>query len=83
MATDKGVTIETVVYVECVDVNDNIPLVRLSPAPYPGVICEDLQRKFNDTIFLDENELTGVTIEDGQNGNEGRKQWGKYVMTAQ
>lgn len=71
MATEKGVSIETTVYIECVDVNDNIPLVRLSPAPYPGVICENLQRKFNDTAFLEENDLEGVIIEDGKGGNEG------------
>ena len=72
IATESGIMIDTIVYIECIDINDNYPTVILSPAPYPGVVCEQLDRNFSDYYFLEQHEINDVKIHDAADGNESK-----------
>lgn len=72
VATEQDVSIASTIHIKCIDINDNYPIVTLSPAPYSGVICQQLERNFSDYNFLESNDIEGVTLHDGKDGCESK-----------
>ena len=71
----QSVSVGTIIHIFCEDINDNYPIVTLSPAPYPGVVCQQLERNFNDTKFLNDHGIANVSLDrDGKDGYESELQ---------
>ena len=63
------------------DVNDNAPKITFSSRPYANMVCRDLDRIFNDTEFLEANEVDLAAVNLSIDGTDGKE--GSYFYTLQ